>query len=144
MKKYFNSTMATVLAASLLAGCGGGSTTTTTTTSGSSAGSASSAGSETATTTTPTGDQILKFGTSGFEGVFNPILSDNVYDSYVTSLIFDGLVDVNSEGEYVPELATWELSEDHLTYTFTLTDATFSNGSPVTADDVAFTYNTIK
>ena len=145
MKKYFNSTMATILAASLLAGCGGGSTSATTTPA-SSAGSASSAASasEAAPATTPTGDQILKFGLSGFEGVFNPILSDNVYDAYVTSLIFDGLVDVNSEGEYVPELATWELSEDHLTYTFSLVDATFSNGQPVTADDVAFTYNTIK
>ena len=88
MKKYFNSTMATILAASLLAGCGGGSTSATTTPA-SSAGSASSAASasEAAPATTPTGDQILKFGLSGFEGVFNPILSDNVYDAYVTSLI---------------------------------------------------------
>ena len=147
MKKHFNTALASLLAASLLAGCS--SSTPASSAAASSAGSEGSAGSEasasSAADTTPSGDQILKFGLSGFEGVFNPILSDNVYDSYVTALIFDGLVDVDGTGEYVPELATWELSEDHMTYTFTLADGpVFSNGSPVTADDVAFTYNTIK
>ncbi|MCR5794354.1 MAG: hypothetical protein K6G61_03245 [Solobacterium sp.] len=148
MKKYTNTALASVLAASLLAGCS--SSTPASSAAASSAGSAGSAGSEaapasSAAETTPSGDQILKFGLSGFEGVFNPILSDNVYDSYCTSLMFDGLVDVDSTGNYVPELATWELSDDHLTYTFTMIDGpTFSNGSPVTTDDVAFTYNTIK
>lgn len=92
----------------------------------------------------PKADQILKFGGSGWGGLFNPIMSDNVYDAYVSDLIFEMLVDNNKEGEYVPDLATWTLSDDHLTYTFTLKDGIkFSDGSPLTTEDVEFTYKTI-
>ncbi len=46
----------------------------------------------------------------------------------------------------VPDLAeSWEISEDGTVYTFTLdADATFSDGSPVTAEDVAFSFNRLK
>lgn len=92
----------------------------------------------------PTGDKILKFGGSGWGGLFNPIMTDNVYDSYVSDLLFEHLVDNNIEGEYVPELAEWTISEDHLTYTFTLKDGIkFSDGTPLTTADVEFTYKTI-
>lgn len=42
-----------------------------------------------------------------------------------------------------PNLATgWEISDDGLVYTFTLRDdVKFSNGDPLTADDVAFSFN---
>src|SRR5690554_4682328 len=70
----------------------------------------------------PKAEQILKFGGSGWGGLFNPIMEDNVYDDYVSDLIFEPLVDNNKEGEYVPELATWTISDDHLTYIFTLKD----------------------
>ncbi|MCL4251445.1 MAG: ABC transporter substrate-binding protein [Anaerolineae bacterium] len=48
--------------------------------------------------------------------------------------------------EILPMLATdWTISEDGLTYTFNLRgDAVFSDGSPVTADDVAFSVNRLK
>lgn len=88
---------------------------------------------------------ILKFGGSGWGGVFNPIMQDNVYDGYyVCDNIFEHLVNDNAEGEYVPELAEWTVSEDHLTYAFTLKDGIkFSDGSPLTTEDVKFTYETI-
>ena len=129
MKKVFKTALSSLLAVAVLAGCSGGND------------GGNGGGEE-----TPAGDQILKFGTSGFEGVFNPVLSDNVYDSYITALIFDGLVDVDGTGEYVPELATWELDEETKTvYTFTLRDGLkFSDGTPLTANDVAYTYNVIK
>lgn len=85
--------------------------------------------------------QILKMGLSSIEGVFNPIVSDQVYDTYVCDAIFEPLTDVDREGEFVPVLADWTLSEDKLTYTFTLKDGIkFSDGEPLTADDVYFTY----
>ncbi|MBE6122765.1 MAG: hypothetical protein E7190_08625 [Erysipelotrichaceae bacterium] len=141
-KKFMVTALSSLLAVSL-AGCSGGGSS-----SGGSEGGSSSGGSTPATAApAASGDNILKFGTSGYEGVFNPILSDNVYDSYVSSLIFDGLLDVNSEGEYVPELAAEMPTLDEETktvYTFTLRDGlTFSDGTPLTADDVAYTYNTI-
>lgn len=92
----------------------------------------------------PKADQILKFGGSGWGGMFNPIMEDNVYDDYVTNLLFEPLTDNGPDGEFVPVLADWTLSEDHLTYTFTLKDGIkFSDGSPLTTEDVEFTYKTI-
>lgn len=45
-------------------------------------------------------------------------------------------------GEYVPALADKvEVSEDGLVYTVTLGDHTFHDGTPITADDVVFSYN---
>ncbi len=89
-------------------------------------------------------DKILKMGGTGFSGVFNPIMADTTYDDYITSVLFEALTINNSEGEYVPMLADWKLSDDKLTYTFTLKDGiTFSDGTPLTTEDVAFTYETI-
>ncbi|MGD9568039.1 MAG: ABC transporter substrate-binding protein [Sedimentibacter sp.] len=92
----------------------------------------------------PAEPKILKFGASGWGGLFNPIMSDNVYDAYVTDILFEGLVGNNAEGEMIPEIAEWKLSDDKLTYTFTLMDGIkFSDGSPLTTEDVEFTYKTI-
>ncbi len=89
-------------------------------------------------------DKILKMGGTGFSGVFNPIMADTTYDDYITSVLFEALTINNSEGEYVPMLADWKLSDDKLTYTFTLKDGIkFSDGTPLTTEDVAFTYETI-
>ena len=124
MKKLTTTALSAVLALSLV-GCGGSGDSNTGATSG---------------------GNILRFGTSGIEGTFNPVVSDGVYDGYVVSLVFEGLISNDAEGQYIPSLAeSWELSDDKLTYTFTLKDGiTFSDGSALTADDVAFTYNTIK
>jgi len=92
----------------------------------------------------PKADKILKFGGTGFGGLFNPIMSDNTYDTYVADILFEKLVTNNAEGEMVPVLAEWTISEDKLTYTFTLKDGIkFSDGSDLTTEDVAFTYETI-
>ncbi len=92
----------------------------------------------------PKADKILKMGLSGYSGVFNPIMSDNLYDDYVCRTIFEALVGNDDKGEMVADLATWEISENKLTYTFTLKDGIkFSDGSPLTTEDVEFTYKTI-
>ena len=57
--------------------------------------------------------------------------------------ILEGLVTQNAEGTDVePGMAeSWEVSDDALTYTFTLrSDAKWSNGDPVTAKDFERTY----
>lgn len=48
--------------------------------------------------------------------------------------------------EIIPMLATdWTISEDSLSYTFNLDpEAVFSDGSPITADDVVFSINRLK
>ncbi|GIN99349.1 ABC transporter substrate-binding protein [Brevibacillus halotolerans] len=74
-------------------------------------------------------------------GVFNPYFYHNGYDGNVTSVMFSPLVDIDKSGKPVPKLAEkWDISNDQLTYTFHLRkNVKFSNGEPLTADDVAFT-----
>lgn len=58
----------------------------------------------------------------------------------VMELIYDTLIDYNEKNELVPMIAEkWTLSDDKLSYVFALrADATFSDGSPITADDVVY------
>ena len=66
--------------------------------------------------------------------------------SYIDSFIFETLIKVDNETlEFKPHVAErWEVSDDHLTYTFYLKEnVTFSDGVPLTAHDVKFTYNLI-
>ena len=52
--------------------------------------------------------------------------------------VFEGLMKPTPEGDLIPAVAEkYELSEDQLTYTFTIRDGIkFHNGDPVTAEDV--------
>ena len=54
--------------------------------------------------------------------------------------LYTRLLRLDENDELVPGLALrWEVSPDAIDYTFFLREAKFSNGSPITADDVAFT-----
>ncbi len=121
MKKLASTAMTAVLALSLV-GCGG----------------SSSAG-------TSENKNILRFGLSGLTGTYNPFISSTVYDNWVCSLIFEPLVTNDKDGNFVPYLADWTVSDDEKTYTFTLKDGIkFSDGNAMTADDVAYSFNLTK
>lgn len=64
-------------------------------------------------------------------------LLDNVYETLVTQ---------DDSGEIVPALATgWKVSDDRLTYTFTLREGvTFSNGDEFDADSAKFSIEQVK
>ncbi|MEQ6249298.1 ABC transporter substrate-binding protein [Sulfitobacter sp. HNIBRBA3233] len=66
-------------------------------------------------------------------------------DSVLYSNVFEGLTRFTSDGAIVPGLAkSWEISEDGLTYTFTLQEGvTFHDGTTMDADDVKFTLDRI-
>ncbi|EJR96288.1 ABC transporter substrate-binding protein [Bacillus mycoides] len=74
-------------------------------------------------------------------GIFLPHFMENGWDGNITQAIFAPLVGLDKEGKTIPILAKkWDISEDQLTYTFHLKDdLKFSDSSPLTADDVAFT-----
>ena len=62
-------------------------------------------------------------------------------DNLVLSNVYDCLLFLEPDGELTPALAeSYEVSEDGLTYTVTIVDATFQNGDPLTAEDVVFSY----
>jgi peptide/nickel transport system substrate-binding protein len=75
---------------------------------------------------------------------FNPVTAGETSTSDFTDRIFQGLTDENPwSGEIEPCLAEkWEVADDKLTWTFHLRkDVTFNDGTPLTADDVVFTWN---
>ena len=80
-------------------------------------------------------------GISEPQGIFNPYFFVNGWDENVTNVIFSRLIDWDSHGNLVPGLAeSWSVSTDNKVYTIKLRpDLTFSDGSPLTAEDVAFT-----
>lgn len=84
----------------------------------------------------------LVVGMSAPSGKFNNFYVQTMYDTYVCESVFDGLLDVDENGTPVAGIAkSWEISKDGLTYTFHLRDdVKFSDGTPLTADDIKFTY----
>ncbi len=76
----------------------------------------------------------------------NPILAlNNDVDLDLTHLLFQGLYRINEEGAVERALASHEeVSEDGKTYVITLQqDALWHDGTPVTAEDVVFTFDRI-
>src|SRR6476661_2027674 len=71
---------------------------------------------------------------------FDPIVPTDNMSIWTMLLIYDQLIRVAADGVSLePGLATkWERSTDNKTYTFHLRDAKFHDGTPVTADDVAY------
>ena len=73
---------------------------------------------------------------------FDPIAHSDFNNWFAWQLAYETLVVVQPDGRVAPMLATsWKVSPDGLTYVFTLRRGVkFHNGSPLTADDVAFTF----
>lgn len=74
----------------------------------------------------------------------NPITSTDAYSALLLDQIFDGLLDRDPQTlEMRPHVAeSWDISDDHLVYTFHLRkDVLFSDGTPLTAHDVKFTFD---
>ncbi|WKN48927.1 ABC transporter substrate-binding protein [Nocardioides sp. Arc9.136] len=120
--------VAAVVSAALTAGCSAG---------GSDGSSGGGGGSDTLTVNT---SFVIKNIDPAMEYEATGALTVNaLYDTLVT---FEG----SDVGEPVGELAeSFEASDDATTFTFKLhEDATFSDGTPVTAEDVVFSLNRLK
>jgi peptide/nickel transport system substrate-binding protein len=85
-------------------------------------------------------------GIIGTPRFINPVLANSIADQDLVSLIYSGLMRKNSDGDLVPDLAEkYDISNDGLTYTFTLKDDIyFHDDEPVTVDDIIFTIETVK
>ncbi|PRX10882.1 UNVERIFIED_ORG: peptide/nickel transport system substrate-binding protein [Martelella mediterranea] len=88
--------------------------------------------------------ETIVIGTDVDAGTLDPRLTRDTTAQRTANLIYSGLVDLSSSLEPQPELAeSWE-SPDPTTIIFKLRpDLTFSDGSPLTADDVVYTFETI-
>ncbi|KQQ05616.1 MULTISPECIES: ABC transporter substrate-binding protein [unclassified Rathayibacter] len=75
----------------------------------------------------------------------DPVIDNGLYSTNIFHAVYDQLTTVDGDGELQPRLATeWTASEDAKTWTFTLRDdATFTDGTPVTAEDVRFSFQAV-
>ena len=129
MKRKLTLFISMLLIATLLAtGCGGGGTDESTN------GDANEGTSE--------GEKILRTNNQSEPGSLDPALAQGTHESWVLDHTFEGLMKLDEEGHVAPGMAeSYEVSDDDLTYTFTLRDdIKWSNGDPVTAEDFEFAW----
>ena len=77
---------------------------------------------------------------------FNPALSNDGASFQAFSVLWPTPYEIDKfTGEPIPGLTSWEVSDDGLTYTFTiLADAVWSDGTPITSNDMKFVIDAIK
>lgn len=89
-------------------------------------------------------DNTLRIASANRVDTLDPIRSAAAGNIEAFGQLYARLLRRTSEGELQPGLAeSWQGSEDGLTYTFELRDAKFSDGTPITAEDVAFSFNRV-
>ncbi len=81
----------------------------------------------------------------GEPSVLLPPLASDSASAQISGLVFDTLIEIGKDLEYEPGIAErWEVSDDGLVLTFFLRkDVKFHDGTPLTADDVVFTYEAL-
>lgn len=106
----------------------------------------------TQTTTAPSTSEYdtLILGYDEFNGVFSPFFGTTGYDMDVTNMTMESLLRNNPAGEPIDGLAKYVTPEEikdkdgnvlRTVYTFELKEGVqYSDGSPVTADDIIFAY----
>lgn len=89
---------------------------------------------------------VLTIGRREDSTTFDPIATAQNVDFWVFMNIYDQLVRVDRSGTKLePGLAeSWTVSPDGLTYTFKMRTANFSDGTPITAEDAAYTLTRIR
>ncbi len=87
------------------------------------------------------GEKVVTFNIGMEPTTLDPGLNAGTEGSLVLSHMYDGLLK-EQDGQYVEAAAeSYEVSEDGKVYTFTLRDANWSDGQPVTAKDFEFAWN---
>jgi peptide/nickel transport system substrate-binding protein len=98
----------------------------------------------TASLTPVKGGKLIEGSISDIASVpFNTLNSGDTASTQIITLTFDGLLGIAANGDNIPMLAQAlpTVSSDSLTFTFKLRpNLKWSDGKPLTADDVAFTY----
>ena len=87
-------------------------------------------------------DDTIRVRNIGNVSTFNDLYITDGASNAAAGLIWPMPIDVDRfSGLPIPGLTSWEISEDSLTYTFTIRDdAYWSDGVPITSADAKFTY----
>lgn len=83
---------------------------------------------------------VLTIGRREDSTTFDPIKTAQNIDNWVFSNVYDVLIRVDKTGTKLESglAESWTASDDGLTYTFKIRDTKFSDGSPLTAEDAAY------
>ncbi|MFC6939379.1 ABC transporter substrate-binding protein [Salinirubellus sp. GCM10025818] len=137
--------------AAALAGCTGGQDSTPTaestpTEGGDGGGETATSGSTDSSTEGSmepvSGGTLQLINDTNGSGGFDPVKSGDTASGRVVQQLYDGLMTYpNAQTSPAQLLAEgYETSDDFTTYTFTIKDATFHNGDPVTAEDFVYSF----
>lgn len=86
------------------------------------------------------GKKIINIGVTYAPGTINPLSPTGEVATSVTGLMFLPLLEIDSNMEFQPMLADSIETEDNITFTIKLNkDAAWTDGKPVTSDDVIYT-----
>lgn len=90
-------------------------------------------------------ENVLIIGTEAPVNL-DPAVGSNDQEALFNRSVYDYLVYITPDAQIEPELASsWEISEDGLTYTFTLEEGvTFHDGSSFGPEDVVFTFERLQ
>lgn len=93
----------------------------------------------------PAKEKVITVAMWGPPNNFSPINTDSDYGYYPVNFMFDTLVSLDKDFNFVGRLAEkWEESPDGRTFTFHINPkANWHDGKPVTSDDILFTLNLI-
>ena len=127
-----------------LSACGGKNADNGTTAAGNS-GTTQAAGETTAaqgSTGAAAGEKVITAAVSTAWDTMMPLNTTSNYTRMICDQIYDRLTQSNADGTYEGRLAkSWSVNEDSSAVTFELYDnAVWSDGEPVTAEDVVFSY----
>ncbi|WP_263118529.1 ABC transporter substrate-binding protein [Cellulomonas sp. RIT-PI-Y] len=101
---------------------------------GSASGATATAGTDTLTIATTT--DVVNY---------NPLIGNSRSDYWITNLMYPHLLSIADDGSKEPYLATdWGYTDDTTGYYEIRDDFTWSDGEPLTAEDVAYTLNAVK
>ncbi|MCL5290218.1 MAG: peptide ABC transporter substrate-binding protein [Bacillota bacterium] len=86
-------------------------------------------------------EQIIKYNLCAEPKTLDPAKANGMPEATVMLQLFDGLTRYDDKQQIQPALAEkWQISEDGLTYTFTLREAKWSNGEPIKAQDFVYSW----
>lgn len=88
---------------------------------------------------------VLQVAIGGEPDQLDPHRTSSYFSFQVLENVYDTLVETDANLDMQPALAeSWEVSDDQLTWTFTLRDGvTFHDGSDFTSEDVVYSYRRI-
>jgi len=88
--------------------------------------------------------QEVRINIGAEPNTLDPRKARDLYSQTVTKMLFEGLYRIDKSGQRVPALVKdVTLSEDLKTYTFTLKNSLWSDGTPLTAEDFAYGWRKI-